>query len=106
MYSDKVSRIATAQAWGDDVDQDLRLAKKEDPMMDRKPNAQPTTDMSSSLTSYKSRGTTQDVTLLKQKLVECASKGGLIMDSTQFLWKGLQDLLAKPGFYYAGGKWY
>ena len=106
MYSDKVSRIATAQAWGDDVDQDLRLAKKEDPTMDRKPNAQPTTDTSSSLTFYKSRGTTQDVTLLKQKLVERVSKGGLIMDSTQFLWKGLQDLLAKPGFYYAGGKWY
>src|SRR5262245_17805474 len=55
--------------------------------------------MSICFVSYKSRGMTQDVNLIKQQLVDCAREAGFNIDGNLFSWKTLLELLAKNGFY-------
>lgn len=95
--------MAIACAWDEDVDQDL-IPKKRSP---QKPTAEPDVTVEPDIkplvahsgAPYKSRGTTKDVAFLKQQLVLAAAAAGLVIDSAQFPWKGLRELLAKSGYY-------
>jgi hypothetical protein len=93
--------MAIARAWSEEPDEELHPMKKGIPN-DRKQNAQPITDAHPPASGYKSKGTTQDVALLKQMLIELATKSEFVIDSVQFPWKGLRHLLAKTGFYLTG----
>jgi hypothetical protein len=101
-YSDNVSRTAIAHAWGDSVNQDLGQVNGEQPLKRQKMSVEPPMDSNHLLTGYKSRGTTQDITLLKQRIIERAAKNGFTIDSSQFPWKALRRLLAEGGWYLKG----
>ena len=96
--SDKVSRDVTARAWGDEVDVESS-AKPQHSMMATMAKVDLSTNSDLPATGYKSRGTTQDMNLLKQQLVDRAREAGFNIDSNVFPWKTLLELLAKNGFY-------
>ena len=99
VYSDKVSRTTTAQAWGDDINYETSSAKQQPsttvktdcPTAPKRPTA-----------AYKSRGSTQDVNNLKQQIVDRAREAGFKIDTSLFPWKGLLELLARFGYYLMG----